>query len=453
MPHFEVLPPSNMDQAPATLPVDIDSGMEAIDLTDKEILSTKDSPFLKVTVVSHDYSKAASYRLSVETNLNQYKDQNLSDKDRTYSEFVTLHSFLQKNHPDVFVPVLPPLLVNDIVDPTKDNYDFRQNPLVDGPSFTDPVRHDIQIFLDRVTAHPILLKDTELQQFLTTSFKYVGSTQKSQTPSPIYPPVSDDRLNGKTRMKCMSFVTRIQELIMIYCNYNKEKRALASRLTALGAKLQALSTNEDNTHLLASLRRASAAIRTDSLALRHGADIDGSVMTLRYIEFIGRQAQLTQSRIGYTSWVDSELTQAKKKVDTTRHSLVILKAAPVLRQERVSAALEDFEEAKKQESFREGQSNRLTERMPGEMKRFEENCNLDARVNFIRHARYQLALERYMLRPYKDALAEAKNLRAKLVTQSPPQSDSSGKAPSMIGATKESPIKPYIAAALLSQNN
>lgn len=66
MPHFEVHAPSPIAQAPATLPVEIDSGMEAIDLAEKEIHSKKDPSYLKVTVVSHDYSKSASYRLSFE---------------------------------------------------------------------------------------------------------------------------------------------------------------------------------------------------------------------------------------------------------------------------------------------------------------------------------------------------------------------------------------------------
>lgn len=92
--------------------------------------------------------------------------------------------------------------------------------------------------------------------------------------------------------------------------------------------------------------------------------------------------------------------------------------------------------------------------MPGEMKQFENNCNLDARVNFIRHARYQLALERYMLRPYQEALQETKNLKARLASLSPPQSSTSScKGPPSILATKESPIKPYTAAALLNQED
>ncbi|KAI0227682.1 Vacuolar protein sorting-associated protein 17, partial [Massospora cicadina] len=436
MPHFEVLP-STMDHQ-ATLPVDLEPGLEDLDLSEKEVVPLKDETFLKIAVISHDYSGAASYRLSVETNMSQYKDKELVDKDRAYTEFISLHEQLQKGYPDIFVPVLPPLLVNDSVDPIKDNYDFRRNPLAGGPTFTDPVRHDIQIFLDRVTAHPILRKDGELQHFLLSSFKYIPPPPHAQANTPSYPAATEDRFNGRTRIKCQTYVTRIQELILTYCNFNRQRRDLASRLAALASKLQALGPGDDNPQVLKALRRSASAVRTNSSSLRHGADIDGSVMTLRYIESLGRQVQLAQSRFAHASWVESELKLAKKRVETTRYSLVILKAAPVLRPDRVSAALEDFEEAKKQLSFREGQSERRNRRMPDEMQRFERECNFDTRVNFIRHVRYQLALERHTLHAYKEALAEVKKLKGN-PQPTPPPSDAAQSGTPQLKASEAPP--------------
>jgi len=132
---------------------------------------------------------------------------------------------------------------------------------------------------------------------------------------------------------------------------------------------------------------------------------------LRTLELSARQAAYLQDQLAHSFSVQLELDYASRHAESTRHALVILKAASNLKPIRVSAALEEFEEAKKLETFRQGQADRLVANLPSEIERFERDRLEDGRAHLLRYAKQQASNEKRILEPFLLALPDLNQLK------------------------------------------
>lgn len=78
----------------------------------------------------------------------RFKRQSYSNIKRSYLEFVRLREHLVEEHPEVIVPVLPP-----------------ERSLISASDI-----HSMRLFLERVSKHPVLSQDYELQIFIESEF-------------------------------------------------------------------------------------------------------------------------------------------------------------------------------------------------------------------------------------------------------------------------------------------
>ena len=78
----------------------------------------------------------------------RYKRQSYQNVTRSYLEFVRLREHLVEEHPEAIVPVLPP-----------------ERSLVSAADV-----HSMRQFLERISHHPVLSQDYELQLFIESEF-------------------------------------------------------------------------------------------------------------------------------------------------------------------------------------------------------------------------------------------------------------------------------------------
>lgn len=118
---------------------------------------------IKVTGLERQGRKDPIIRFDAHTNLPRFRTSTFRDVRRTHGEFVKFFDHLNGANPEVFVPSVPPATTSAGAGSDEDEAAVKAN---------------VQLWLDRVTANPILQRDEEFVYFVESDFGYTPMVKR-----------------------------------------------------------------------------------------------------------------------------------------------------------------------------------------------------------------------------------------------------------------------------------
>ncbi|KAG0256994.1 Vacuolar protein sorting-associated protein 17 [Mortierella polycephala] len=255
-------------------------------------------------------AKDGMFVLSVRTNMPRYKRQSYNNVTRSYLEFVRLREHLVAEHPEVIVPVLPP-----------------ERSLISAA--TDV--HSMRLFLERISQHPVLSQDYELQMFVESEFGFL-------------PPVKTKKILGKLlNIGVKRFSSGGSTGLSLGGGGStdtddefEEERTIAAKVET---KLQAVIKNLDKE----IKARRDFSSREAELATLSNVGGDATVLG-SFLEYKLQHVQTLSGALDYRLSVLGEYDAAIKSTESKRKTMERLRSSTNINPEKVTDSIDDLED-------------------------------------------------------------------------------------------------------------
>ncbi|TPX35551.1 hypothetical protein SmJEL517_g02064 [Synchytrium microbalum] len=327
--------------------------------------------------------KEVTYQITATTNIPSYK-RNRYNFSRSHSEIERLASAFQVVFPEVIVPAPAPRSL-------------------DGSFMAETVNR----FLDRVSRHPLLRTAECLQMFIESQFEYVptqtstlkkGSSSTFRFGKPITSTTRDDPFFEFARSETAGVELHITN--MLKANGDKIvkfEREQAKASGEVGQRLVGL-VGESGDPLGSVLRRMAKCFQVSEDAT-YAANTFNDAITHGIRSTDSAQSTL-QNRINALNLYTESCKSTSKKVQ----ALEKLKAGSSIRQDKVDAALEELNEAKKVEASHRELLKRLTDSIRGEYELYDRQFQSDMEIYLKVYAERQLDFARQMKKAFDISL-------------------------------------------------
>ncbi|KAJ1972156.1 Vacuolar protein sorting-associated protein 17 [Dimargaris xerosporica] len=374
---------------------------------------TMASPALTFKIVHVDRSKRSPiYRFDVMTTLPNFKRKRYLAVERSYLELEKLRQHLVQTYPECLIPVLPAatahtptslgsgnnatLVPLDGQGPTKtfNTTSYEEDALV---------REAIQIFLHRIVSQPILRNDYELREFVETPFAFnpatihsgylpvhssflsFGSSRRSRTnfQSQVDPSrrlmdctVGSDEWYSVFGAQMVSFEDHLAPMRKSAARVARKRKVLAELLQDFAAKNVALSVTEPNEELSLTLRQTGNWLHRVSDVQRIQAEHE----SMRFDYFLDQYARSTETvldAIVSRQQIYCEYDATAKRAERKKQNIMVLKSSSSIHSDRADQALDDFEQAKNDQSAKLQLIERVNSILPKDLDNFEAHRELD----------------------------------------------------------------------------
>ncbi|KAK9764105.1 Vacuolar protein sorting-associated protein 17 [Basidiobolus ranarum] len=334
--------------------------------------------------------KEFKIRFNVKTNIPQYGRNHFYGVERSYVEFEKLQKYLTNAYPECIVPLLP-LKGVDLIE----------------ENFTKIlVKNAFHRYLSRLSEHPILRKDNELQFFVETDFAYMPRIKTGTLKSTRFrTKASKDSLDPldtayeslinfeKAIIPCSKSVNKLQSA----------KKLLVNSKMELGQKLSSWSGNEKDVLLSRSLDEFTSA-----LEMSLGITQTQSECETGYLSYLFEQhlqgTLYVKTLLQNSLVVEKEYERSAENLEKKRQALIILKASGINKIDQVQSGIDNYEEAKQFESYKKAQFHKVDRLLHTEL-----GVNEKARASDFYHhlgelARQTVKAERAKLNAWKGVL-------------------------------------------------
>ncbi|KAF9336167.1 Vacuolar protein sorting-associated protein 17 [Linnemannia elongata] len=306
----------------------------------------------------------------------RYKRQSYQNVTRSYLEFVRLREHLVAEHPEALVPVLPP-----------------ERSLVSASDV-----QSMRLFLERISRHPVLSQDIELQMFIESEFGFL-------------PPAKPKRILGKLLdigVKRFSSSGGSSALSLGDTDDDfEEERAVASKLEAklqgaikcLDKEIKArrdFSSKEAELATVSNIWAAGESLpelaRTfkllakplDGMSKASKAQVGGDATVLgSFLDYKLQHVQTLSGALDYRLSVVGEYEAAIKSTESKRKTMERLRSSTNINPEKVTDSIDDLEDA----TLFEGNMRRRMEQVSSALTKDLEGYRVQSQEDLLRALR------------------------------------------------------------------
>ncbi|KAF9964359.1 Vacuolar protein sorting-associated protein 17 [Mortierella alpina] len=350
--------------------------------------------YLRITIPDTDRKgKDGMFVLSVQTNMPRYKRQSYQNVTRSYLEFVRLREHLVEEHPEAIVPVLPP-----------------ERSLVSAADV-----HSMRQFLERISHHPVLSQDYELQLFIESEFGFL-------------PPAKPKRILGKLldigvkrfssgasaglslgsgsgdtddefeeeRAIASKVESKLQIVIKNLDKEIKARRDFSSKEAELATLSNTLAASESIPELARAFKLLAKPL--DGMAKASKAQVGGDATVLgSFLDYKLQHVQALGSALDYRLSVLGEYDAAIRSTESKRKTMERLRSSTSINPEKVTDSIDDLEDAQ----LFEGNMKKRLEQVSAALTKDLEGYRQQSEDDFLRalrqYSQRQIGFERAKL--------------------------------------------------------
>ncbi|KAG0220906.1 Vps5 C terminal like-domain-containing protein [Mortierella sp. GBAus27b] len=345
--------------------------------------------FLHITISETDRKgKDGMFVLSAQTNMPRYKRQTYRNITRAYLDFVKLREHLVAEHPEAIVPALP--LERSLVT----------------PSDMDTMRH----FVERISHHPVLSQDYELQMFIESEFGFqppakpksvldkllnIGVKRFSTGGNAVYLGDTDDEFEEEKTVATQAD-SKLQTMIKCLDKEIKARRDFSSKESELATLGNTLAAAESSPDLAKSFK--SLAKPLDEMSKASKAQVGGDATVLgSFLEYKLQHVQTLGSALDYRLSVLGEYDAAIKSTESKRKTMERLRSSASINPDKVTDSIDDLEDAVLFEGNMKKRMEQVTKALTKDLEGYKQQSQEDFMRVLLQYTQRQIGFEKAKL--------------------------------------------------------
>ncbi|KAF9144676.1 Vacuolar protein sorting-associated protein 17 [Mortierella sp. GBA39] len=333
--------------------------------------------YLHITIPDTDRrGKDGMFLLSVQTNMPRYKRQSYQNVTRSYLEFVRLREHLVAEHPEALVPVLPP-----------------ERSLVSASDV-----QSMRLFLERISRHPVLSHDIELQMFIESEFGFLPPAKpkrilgklldigvkrfsSSGGSSALSLGDTDDEFEEE-RAVAVKLDAKLQGTIKCLDKEIKARRDFSSKEAELATASNTWAAGESLPELARTFKLLAKPL--DGMSKASKAQVGGDATVLgSFLDYKLQHVQTLSGALDYRLSVVGEYEAAIKNTESKRKIMERLRSSTNINPEKVTDSIDDLEDA----TLFEGNMRRRMEQVSSALMKDLEGYRVQSQEDLLRALR------------------------------------------------------------------
>ncbi|EJT78021.1 vacuolar protein sorting-associated protein 17 [Gaeumannomyces tritici R3-111a-1] len=343
----------------------------------------------KITGLERTGRKDPILRFDVHTNIPKFRTTQYRDIRRLHSEFVKLAEHLISSNPEAIVPAVPP-------------------PLTSAGAGTDEdevrVKGLMQRWLNYVCSNDVLLRDDEMVRFVESDFGYSPTIKKKQPATGVRrkilkqfaPPPDDTPELQDSRpivklfyLGAMDGGHKVDKLV-------KARRGLGLAESDFGVKLGAMHVQELHQGLANAYRKLGKVIQT--VGDCHAAQATAEATTIGDpLQHHSSDAFIVKETLTNRQILIREFLQAQETTRSKLNAADRLRGSSNVRREKVDEAIASLDEARRNETYLEQKTQRVTQNLVQERRRWFARTAADLRLSIREYVLREIEAERRTL--------------------------------------------------------
>jgi len=341
------------------------------------------------------------YSVTAKTNMPEYKTPEMTVS-RRFTDFYNLQKMLQTTNPGVIVPPCPP---KDAVQKGKGIFKSTDTA---NDAFTEKRARALQRFLKRVVAHPDLINDPLVHQFLETDEKMPAPKKDLITMLSLKmaPVEVDEWFDDKTRELSVldNQLKKLHSAAQLLCEGRKDLSHHTDRFSKSFAALAQVEELKQLTSAMHRLADVEAKVhRLHSNQARRDM-FDFSEIIFDYISLVGScKVALVQrgEKLKRSQEADTNMT---RKQETEQK----LKGAPATKPEKLTEATNNVQDAERKAKEALAAYVEIARKVKQELERFDVLKIRDFTHTCIQYVKEIMNMEQLIIKEWEAFLPEAK---------------------------------------------
>ncbi|KAK9727450.1 Vacuolar protein sorting-associated protein 17, variant 2 [Basidiobolus ranarum] len=287
--------------------------------------------FLSFHLISLEHvKKEYKLRFDVKTNIPNYVNSKFSNVERSYSEFEKLHKYLINAYPECIVPLLP----------------VKETEFASEELAVALIKNGFQLYLSRLSAHPILRRDDELQSFVESNFAYTPRIKTGTLKTTRY---KAKALHGEPDPLDAAYESLVSfEKAIVPCNKVVNKMQSARKVMVdseheLSRQLSNWSEKEKDVLLSRYLCDLIKTVEISSTITQTQNDYEAGHLSYLFTQY-HKGTQYIETLLQNRLSVEKEYEKSVETLEKKRQALIVLKASGTTKSDQVQAGIDDFEE-------------------------------------------------------------------------------------------------------------
>ncbi|RDL36165.1 Vacuolar protein sorting-associated protein 17 [Venustampulla echinocandica] len=343
----------------------------------------------KITGLERTGRKDPILRFDVHTNLPKFRTTQFRDVRRTHSEFMKLADHLISSNPEAIVPVVPPALTSAGAGTDEDEA---------------RVKASLQRWLNYVCSNEILMRDDEMVLFVESDFGYSPMLKRKQPATGVRrrvikqfaPPPDDTPELQEARPAVKLFYLGTMDAGHKVDKLVKARRGLGLAESDFGVKLGTMNAQEPHQGLANAYRKLGKTIQTTGDY--HAAQATAEATTIGDpLQYHSQDAFVVKETLTNRHILLRELLQAQQLTRSKLNAADRLKASSSVRREKVDEAISALDEARSNELYLLGKTQRVTANLLQEQRRWVARTAADLRLSIREYAVREIEAERRTL--------------------------------------------------------
>ncbi|KAF4632446.1 hypothetical protein G7Y89_g5685 [Cudoniella acicularis] len=343
----------------------------------------------KITGLERTGRKDPILRFDVHTNLPKFRTTQFRDVRRTHSEFMKLADHLISSNPEAMVPAVPPALTSAGAGTDEDEA---------------RVKASLQRWLNYVCSNEVLMRDDEMVLFVESDFGYSPMLKRKQPATGVrrrvikqFAPPPDDTpelQDARPIVKLFYLGTmdaghKVDKLV-------KARRGLGLAESDFGVKLGSMNIQEPHQGLANAYRKLGKTIQTTGDY--HAAQGTAEATTIGDpLQYHSQDAFIVKETLTNRHILLRELLQAQQLTRSKLSAADRLKASSSVRREKVDEAISALDEARSNELYLLGKTQRVTANLLQEQRRWFARTATDLRLSIREYVVREIEAERRTL--------------------------------------------------------
>ncbi|PMD54109.1 vacuolar protein sorting-associated protein Vps17 [Hyaloscypha bicolor E] len=343
----------------------------------------------KITGLERTGRKDPILRFDVHTNLPKFRTTQFRDVRRTHSEFMKLADHLISSNPEALVPAVPPALTSAGAGTDEDEA---------------RVKASLQRWLNYVCANDVLMRDDEMVLFVESDFGYSPMLKRKQPATGVRrkvikqfaPPPDDTPELQEARPVVKLFYLGTMDAGHKVDKLVKARRGLGLAESDFGVKLGSMSVQEPHQGLATAYRKLGKTIQTTGDY--HAAQGTAEATTIGDpLQYHSQDSFIVKETLTNRHILLRELLQAQQLTRSKLNAADRLKASSSVRREKVDEAISALDEARSNELYLLGKTQRVTANLMQEQRRWFARTSADLRLSIREYVIREIEAERRTL--------------------------------------------------------
>ncbi|KAI9050563.1 hypothetical protein LZ554_005724 [Drepanopeziza brunnea f. sp. 'monogermtubi'] len=343
----------------------------------------------KITGLERTGRKDPILRFDIHTNLPKFRTTQFRDVRRTHSEFIKLADHLISSNPEAIVPAVPPALTSAGAGTDEDEA---------------RVKASLQRWLNYVCANEVLMRDDEMVLFVESDFGYSPMLKRKQPATGVRrrvikqfaPPPDDTPELQDARPVVKLFYLGTMDAGHKVDKLVKARRGVGLAESDFGVKIGAMSVQEPHSGLANAYRKLGKTIQTTGDF--HAAQATAEATTVGDpLQYHSQDAFIVKETLTNRHILLRELLQSQQLTRSKLSAADRLKASSSVRREKVDEAISALDEARSNELYLLGKTQRVTANLLQEQRRWFARTAADLRLSIREYVIREIEAERRTL--------------------------------------------------------